>query len=183
LQEMQNHLASLLSSLKLGPGLDPASQMGPLIDAAGQARVMKLLKDANKTDEILCDCSPVEGGEGFFLTPGLIYAPDKKSVFYREEVFGPLLVIDGFDDEDEAIAKANDTRYGLAASVWSSDLRKSQRVANALESGTVWINSHGRTFPEIENGGYKESGIGRLHGVEGLSEFLQTKHISYSTSG
>ena len=83
---------------------------------------------------------------------------------------------------EEAIAKANSTRYGLAASIWSKDAKRSQRVANKVQSGTVWINSHGRTFPEIENGGYKESGIGRLHGVEGLSEFLQTKHISWSTN-
>jgi len=170
--------------VNVGPGDHPDSQMGPMVDAAGRERVMSLIKRASKTDDILCR-GQMLGGEhekGFFLSPSLVYANNPKSPMYSDEVFGPVLVIDGFDDEQEAIFKANDTRYGLAASIWSADLRKSQRVANKVQSGTIWINSHGRTFPEIENGGYKESGIGRLHGVEGISEFMQTKHISWSSN-
>ena len=183
LDEAQARLSEAMQATVVGPGDHPDSQMGPMVDAAGRNRVMSLIQAAARTDDIVCRGEPL-GGElenGFFLSPSLVYASNPDSPVYAEEVFGPMLVIDGFDDEEEAIAKANDTRYGLAASIWSADLRKSQRVANRVESGTIWINSHGRTFPEIENGGYKESGIGRLHGQEGLSEFLQTKHISWST--
>lgn len=184
LEQTQEKLSDVMRSLVIGPGKEPKSQMGPMINAAGCQRVNDLLKSASQTDEILCQVNPPGGdlATGFFLGPSLIHASNPKSLLYTEEVFGPVLVIDAFDDEEEAIAKANNTRYGLAASIWSRDLQRSQRVAHKVQSGTVWINSHGRTFPEIENGGYKESGIGRLHGVEGLSEFLETKHISWTTN-
>lgn len=183
IDELQSTLSSAIGGIVIGPGDNPNSQMGPMIDSSGRDRVMRLLADASQTDEIICLGKPLSGEyeQGFFLSPSLVFASNPKSPMYTSEVFGPVLIIDGFEDDDEAIAKANDTRYGLAASIWSADLRKSQRVANKIESGTIWINSHGRTFPEIENGGYKESGIGRLHGVEGLAEFMQTKHISWST--
>lgn len=183
LDEVQSDFRMGLENVNVGPGANPDSQMGPMVDAAGRERVMSLIKRASKTDDILCQGQALAGEyeKGFFLSPSLVYSSNPKSPMYADEVFGPVLVIDGFDDEQEAIFKANDTRYGLAASIWSADLRKSQRVANKVQSGTIWINSHGRTFPEIENGGYKESGIGRLHGVEGISEFMQTKHISWSS--
>jgi len=183
LDQTRDALAQAMNKVVVGPGDREGSQMGPLIDEGGRQRVKDLLQSAAKTDEVICGGEALGGelSEGFFLSPALVYAPKPESVVYSEEVFGPVLVLDGFEDEEEAIYKANDTRYGLAASIWSSNLRKSQRVANKVESGTIWINSHGRTFAEIENGGYKESGIGRLHGVEGLAEFMQTKHISWST--
>ncbi len=184
LEQTQEKLGEAMRALVIGPGNDPKSQMGPMINEAGRKRVVDLLDNASKTDEILYQCESPGGDldSGFFLGPGLVYANNPESPMYADEVFGPVLVIDGFDDEEEAIAKANNTRYGLAASIWSGDLQRSQRVANKVQSGTIWINSHGRTFPEVENGGYKESGIGRLHGIEGLSEFLETKHISWTTN-
>src|SRR5690606_814957 len=96
-----------------------------------------------------------------------------------EEVFGPVLSIQAFRDDDEAIAKANDSRFGLAASVWSRDHLRCQRAARAIRAGSVWINGHMRLFPEVETGGYRESGFGRLHGVEGLEAFLQTKAVTW----
>jgi acyl-CoA reductase-like NAD-dependent aldehyde dehydrogenase len=172
-----------MQALKVGPGNDPASEMGPVVDAAGRDRVLALLEDSSKVDEMLCRGEALGGelADGFFIGPSLVHVQNENSPLYTGEVFGPVLALDSFADEAEAITKANDTRFGLAASVWSADLRASKRVANRLQSGTVWINSHGRTFAEIETGGYKESGIGRLHGVEGLAEFLQTKHVSWST--
>ena len=87
-----------------------------------------------------------------------------------------------FEGEQQAVHSANATRYGLAASVYTNDVARSKRVARALKSGTVWINCHNRLFAEAETGGFKESGLGRLHGLEGLSDFLETKHV-YSEFG
>jgi len=184
LGQVQEQLSNAMRDLVIGPGNDPKSQMGPMVDEAGRQRVRDLLENATQTDEILCQVESPRGDlkSGFFLGPSLVHASNPQSLLYTGEVFGPVLVIDGFDDEEEAISKANNSRFGLAASVWSQDLQRGHRVANKVQSGTVWINSHGRTFPEAENGGYKESGIGRLHGVEGLAEFLETKHISWTTN-
>ena len=90
-----------------------------------------------------------------------------------------MLSLQTFDREDEALAKANEGRHGLAASVWTRDHQRALRAAAAIRSGSVWINGHMRLFPEIETGGYRESGFGRLHGVEGLDAFLQTKAVTW----
>jgi acyl-CoA reductase-like NAD-dependent aldehyde dehydrogenase len=97
----------------------------------------------------------------------------------QDEVFGPLLSLTVCNNEREMAAVANRSRFGLAAGLWSEDLGQAQSLARDLRTGTVWINGHMRLFAEIETGGYKESGIGRLHGVEGLDAFLQSKHISW----
>lgn len=183
LDAAQSAFVSATEALRVGPGHDPESQMGPMVDGPSRERVLDLVGACASSDEVLCRGESL-GGElasGYFLGPSLVYASNADSPIYADEVFGPVLAIDSFADEEEAIGKANDSRYGLAASVWSPDLRAARRIANRIQSGTVWINSHGRTFAEIETGGYKESGLGRLHGVEGLEEFLQTKHISWST--
>jgi acyl-CoA reductase-like NAD-dependent aldehyde dehydrogenase len=96
-----------------------------------------------------------------------------------QEVFGPVLSLQTFGSEEEAVAKANASRFGLAASVWTQNLQRAQRAAAALRSGSVWINAHMRFAPEAETGGYRESGLGRLHGIEGLDAFLQTKTITW----
>ena len=113
------------------------------------------------------------------MSPSLVRVEDDNAAFLQQEIFGPLLTLDTFRDEEEAINKANNTRFGLAASVWTTDHQRGMRVSNRIKSGTVWLNAHMKLHAEIETGGYRESGIGRLHGVEGLDEFLQTKHISW----
>ena len=116
---------------------------------------------------------------GSFLSPGLLQVDDPATPILHQEIFGPLLTLQRFATEAEAVRRANDSRFGLAASVWSADLRRAQRIAQQIKAGTVWINMHGRLAAEIETGGYKESGLGRLHGVQGLEEFLQTKHVAW----
>jgi betaine-aldehyde dehydrogenase len=106
---------------------------------------------------------------------------DLASSFIQDELFGPLLVIERFKDEADAVHRANATRFGLAASVWSQNATRVRRVAGQLRSGTVWSNSHNRLFAEAETGGFRDSGDGRLHGLEGMNDFLQTKHFYFET--
>ena len=102
---------------------------------------------------------------------------DLASPLVQNELFGPVMVIERFGDEDDAVRRANATRYGLAASVWSGDAGRARRIAGRLRSGSVWINAHNKLFAEIETGGERDSGYGRLHGAEGMNDFLVTKHI------
>lgn len=183
LDETLSRFKEQMNSVVVGPGIESHSQMGPMINNASRDRVINLVASSQASDEIIIRGEAANGrlACGSFLTPSLIQIKDSNSTLYHNEIFGPVLCINTFSDEDDAVFKANNTRFGLAASVWTKDLFAAQRVANRIKSGNIWINSHGRLFSEIENGGYKESGIGRLHGVEGLAEFMQTKHISWST--
>src|SRR5690606_23335917 len=109
----------------------------------------------------------------------MVEIEDLNSPLIQEEIFGPFLVIERFQDEAEAVERANATRYGLAASVWTERLDQARRVARKIRTGTVWSNTHNKLFAEAETGGHHDSGYGRLHGVEGLNDFLATKHFYY----
>ena len=100
----------------------------------------------------------------------------------QDELFGPIISIERFSDEAEALVKANATRYGLAASVYTNDLNRAMRMGRKLKCGTVWLNCHNRLLAEAETGGYRESGVGRLHGTEAMNDFLETKHIYYEVN-
>ena len=102
---------------------------------------------------------------------------DTTSSLVQDEHFIPMISLEPFSDEAEAIEKSNATRFGLAASVYTNDLNRAMRVSRAIRTGTVWLNSHNRHMAEAETGGYRESGMGRLHGPEALHDFLETKHI------
>ena len=102
---------------------------------------------------------------------------DLNSSFVQDEIFGPFIVIERFNSSDEAIERANATRFGLAASVWGENREHARKLASKLKSGTVWLNCHNRLFAEAETGGYRESGYGRLHGLQGLEDFMSTKHV------
>ena len=101
----------------------------------------------------------------------------ENSELATEEVFGPVLVALAFNDEDDAVALANDTEYGLAAGVWSSDIQKAKRVAGEIDAGTVWVNEYHLLSAAAPRGGFKRSGIGRELGLEGITEFTQTRHV------
>jgi len=178
---LQKKLSDRLRGINLGVATDPSSGLGPLIDEASCERLATLEAEAGSAGEIVV-AGDRAGGDlatGSFRSPGLLRVTDSDSPFLQSEVFGPLLSLDTFTDVDEAVIKANNTRFGLAASVWTADRGVGMRVANKIKAGTVWINAHMKLHAEIETGGYRESGLGRLHGVEGLEEFLQTKNVSW----
>ena len=129
--------------------------------------------------KIVVEGGPLGGAHaaGAFLSPTLYRIADTASPLVQEEHFGPLVSIETFQDEAEAAAMANATRYGLSASIWTRDVARTLRVGRALKTGTVWVNGHGKLIPEAETGGYGDSGLGRLHGVEALADFLETKHL------
>ncbi|TKT69670.1 aldehyde dehydrogenase family protein [Aquamicrobium sp. LC103] len=178
-KEFTDRIKAAFSAVRVGPGADPQSQMGSLIDHPNQDRVLRLIERAGDEGELVLKGGPAAGAlsAGAFVTPSLFRIEDVNSDLVQEELFGPIVSIETFADEAEAVAKANATRYGLAASVFTRDLNRSMRMSRAIRSGTVWLNCHGRLFAEGETGGYRHSGLGRLHGVEGLNDFLETKHV------
>lgn len=185
LDEMKHALAEALSAIVVGPGADEASGMGPLIDGQAVRTVDEAVRRAlDECDEVLLRGGRPQGAlaRGSYLTPTLVAHRDSSAFFCQEEIFGPFVVLESFEDEREAVQRANHTVYGLSASVWTADGDRALRVARALRNGTVWINDHNRLFAEAETGGYRQSGLGRLHGYEGLGDFLETKHI-YRSAG
>ena len=101
----------------------------------------------------------------------------EQSAVVQNEHFAPLMTLEGFDSDRDGVVLANATRFGLGASVWSRDHARAQRIAKEVRCGTVWINTHNKLFAEAETGGYRESGFGRLHGIDGMRDFLETKHV------
>jgi phenylacetaldehyde dehydrogenase len=153
-------VSAAASSMKLGPGLDPQTQMGPLVSREQQERVLGYIQSGKSEG-----ASVASGGEpvshpGYFVKPTVLVnvKPDMKVV--REEIFGPVLVAQRFDDVDEIAAMANDTPFGLAASVWSNDVRTVNRIVPKLRAGTVWVNCHNFVDPNMPFGGFKQSGFG-----------------------
>ncbi len=180
LAEMRTALTAALSALSIGPGLDAATQVGPLIDWSSRDQVAARIDRAcAEADEVLL-APHIPGGalaSGAFLGPSLVLHTDPNAWFCQEEIFGPFVVLEPFADESDAIERANKTVFGLSASVWTGDGARALRVARALRNGTVWINEHNKLLAEAETGGYRQSGLGRLHGYEALADFTELKHV------
>ncbi|WP_419911326.1 aldehyde dehydrogenase family protein [Hoeflea sp.] len=166
------------AAVTVGDPMDGSVQMGPLFDLPSAERYRSVLDAARQAGNTLLDGEVREGHpRGNVVTPALYEIADNSHRLVQEELFCPVVVVERFSDEEGAVASANATRYGLAASIHTNDHGRARRVARALRAGTVWINCHNRLFAEAETGGYGESGLGRLHGLEGLDDFLETKHI------
>lgn len=180
---MAERMVASFSSVRPGPGYESGSDMGPLIDGANQRRILGLIEQAGDEGRLLLQGKVLSGklAKGSFVTPTLFAMDTVDSDLIREELFGPMVSFERFASEDEAIAKAHATRYGLAASIYTRDLARAHRVARRLRAGTVWLNCHRRQFAEAEVGGFGDSGLGRLHGVGAMDDFLETKHIYLET--
>jgi betaine-aldehyde dehydrogenase len=177
-------LAARAARIRLGSGLDPATECGPLVSAAHRAKVERYI--AVTLDEgatLLAGGSRPSSGDladGFFLHPTVFGDCDRTMTAVREEVFGPVVTVERFSTEEEAIFLGNDTAYGLAGAVWTSDASRAARVAAALRHGTVWINDYHPYLPQAEWGGFGRSGIGRELGPSGLLEYQEIKHIYHN---
>ncbi len=171
---LRQRLAAALEAVKVGPGDDPASQMGPMIDAANAARVDAVVAEAAGYGTVLVRGGLVEPGTALYR-PSLVEVADAQAPIVQQEVFGPVATFEVFDTEDDAVRLANATEYGLAASVWSRDVDRPRRVGRRLKAGTVWTNTWAVVVDQFEEGGFKQSGVGRLNGLRGLEEFQEHK--------
>jgi phenylacetaldehyde dehydrogenase len=180
-EPLLERLAILARALKLGPGMDAASDMGPLISAAHREHVAGLVRQGLAEGARLLAGGHAPAGAGFFYEPTILAdcQPDMTPV--RTEVFGPVLTAMPWDDLDEAIAAANATDLGLAASVWTRDIALAQAVTSRLRAGLVWVNAHGVPDPAVPFGGYKASGWGREQGREAIEAFTELKSVMVRT--
>ena len=181
---LRKRLADRLREVRVGPASDPASEMGPLIDKPNVTRVDAIVQAAIVAGaKVLVRGGPVTDGalaRGAFYRPTLLEVSDPDMDIVQKETFGPVLTMQIFDSEAEAIELANNSEYGLAASVWTQDVNRSLRVARQIEAGTIWINDWAVIYDEFEEGGFKQSGAGRLNGVASIDDFVQYKHITVS---
>jgi acyl-CoA reductase-like NAD-dependent aldehyde dehydrogenase len=178
-EEALELVAGALEQLKVGPPDDPTVLVGPLIDAAARdrcARYVRLAEEAG-AKVVTGGQAPAELDRGYYFEPTALDLPDNLNPAARDEIFGPVLAVIGYEDADHAVALANDTEYGLAAQVYGSDVAAATAVARRLRAGTVNVNTS--VFSAFApGGGYKQSGLGRERGPEGIRSFQEVKHMA-----
>ena len=181
--EVRSRLASLLENLRVGDGLDPGTDMGPLIDKADVARVDGVVQAALAHAKPIVRGGPVTDGAlaaGAFYRPSLLEVEDVSTDIVQKEVFGPVATFEVFDTEADAISRANATEYGLAAGLFTSSINISRRVSREIRAGTVWTNTWAAINDGFAEGGYKQSGIGRLRGPLAITEFQEAKTVVHA---
>ena len=176
--EFAERLAERMGSLKVGRGTDDGVEVGPLIDDVQRGKVEELVEDARSKGAKVVVGGERSDGAGYFYKPTVLGdIPDGARVL-SEEIFGPVAPVKGFGSEEEAIAAANDTEYGLVAYVFTRDIKRALRVCEGLETGMVGLNQGMVSNVGAPFGGVKQSGIGREGGKWGLDEFLETKYVA-----
>jgi betaine-aldehyde dehydrogenase len=173
-----------VKSMKVGYGMDKDVTVGPIINRKQLDRVMSYIETGKKEAELVAGGNRMTEGnlaKGNFVEPTVFDNVPIDSRLAQEEIFGPVLSVLSFDDMEDAIQLANNTVYGLAAAIWTKDLSKALNTARKVKAGTVWVNTFGRLYASTEAGGMKQSGIGRLYGLEGLRDFTELKNVNIET--
>ncbi len=170
-------VAAAAKALRLGASDDPSADLGPLISAKQRERVKALVEDGRRNGAKIVAGGKALDRPGFFFEPTVVSDVRLDMSLYREEIFGPVVTILPFDDEEVVIAEANNTEYGLAAAVWTRDVSRAHRVARRMDAGVVWVNCQVVFNPAIPFGGFKQSGWGSEYGWKGIEIYLRSKSI------
>jgi acyl-CoA reductase-like NAD-dependent aldehyde dehydrogenase len=179
--EVQEMLVTRARSIRLGDPLDPDSQMGPLASRDQLERVLEYLETGKEEGMTLLTGGGRSDRHGFFVDPTVFGDVDNSCRLAREEIFGPVACLMRFEDEDDAVRIANETQYGLAAGVWTEDVRRAHRMISRLRAGMVWVNHYRMGNHCIPFGGFKQSGIGREMGLDALNEYTEMKSVWIDT--
>lgn len=184
-EEMVQRLQRLVEGVRVGHALGESSDLGPIVSEPQLDKIVDYIESGvQEGAQLICGGQRLQGngyGNGYYLQPALFTGADDQMKIAREEIFGPVLPILPFDDEAEVIARANDTPFGLAAGVWTRDVARAHRVAAAIKSGVVWINTYDMFDSAVPFGGYKGSGYGRDNGQEMIEALTEVKAVWVST--
>lgn len=179
--ELVRRMADRTRAIRVGNPFDPETQMGPLVSAEHRDKVLRYFDSAKSSQAThVCGGDAIDTenlASGYYVTPAIFSGCHDDMDFVQDEVFGPLMSVLSFETADEAIRRANNSPFGLSAAVFTNDLRRAHRVANALHAGIVWINDYNITPAEVPFGGYKQSGLGRENGLQAIEYYTQVKTI------
>jgi (Z)-2-((N-methylformamido)methylene)-5-hydroxybutyrolactone dehydrogenase len=185
--EFVERLLALAKTARMGNPLDASTQVGPVTTRPQYEKILDYIRIA-KEEGAVCRLGGAaaereECGSGWFVEPTIFTDVNPQMRIANEEVFGPVLSVIPFDDEDEAVRIANNTQYGLAAGVWTQSIRRALLMSERLEAGTVWVNTYRAVSYMSPFGGYKRSGIGRESGIDAIRDYLQTKSVWIDIAG
>ena len=179
-EEFTEKLAAKLGAMKVGRGTEEGAEVGPLIDGTQRDKVAELVEDATTKGAKAVVGGEPQDGPGYFFAPTVLGEVTPDARLLKEEIFGPVAPVIGFDSEEDAVAAANDTEFGLVAYVYTTDLQRAFRVCEGLETGMIGLNQGIVSNPAAPFGGVKASGFGREGGPEGIQEYLETKYVAMS---
>lgn len=177
LKDALDKLTVLVESIKMATGLDANCDMGPVISAQAQRDIQGYIERAKKAGVDLVAQGQNVPDHGWFVPPMVLLADDNKAEIVQEEVFGPVLVVLPFDDEEDVVNMANENEYGLAASIWTQNIDRALRLVSKIDAGTVWVNSHDVVDSALPIGGFKASGFGKDMGPEQFEQYLRVKSV------